>query len=200
MCSHLSPDTLLAAYATGIFPMADSRGEIMWLAPDPRAIIELDALNVSRSLRTVVRRGVFEVTLNRSFREVINACAARREGTWISEEIREAYCELHRLGFGHSVEAWQGGALAGGLYGVAIGGAFFGESMFHRVSNASKVALVWLVRRMRERGFTLLDVQFATEHLRRLGSVEIPRYEYQRRLHDAIQRRCSLCDAPDDSE
>ena len=199
MHAELRPETLLAAYAAGIFPMADDQGEILWFAPDPRAIIELDAFKVSRSLRTVIKRGVFEVTIDRAFSEVIKACAEREEGTWISSDIREAYCELHRLGFGHSVEAWKDGELAGGLYGVTLGGGFFGESMFHRVSDASKVALAWLVERMRERGFVLLDVQFVTEHLRHFGAAEIPRVEYERRLGEAVQRSCSLYDAPDAS-
>ncbi len=197
--TELGAETLLAAYAAGIFPMADDHGRILWFAPDPRAIIELDALQISRSLRTVIKRGVFEVTINRAFTKVIKACAERKEGTWISSDIREAYRRLHRLGFGHSVEAWKDGELAGGLYGVALGGAFFGESMFHHVSDASKVALVWLVERMRERGFVLLDVQFMTEHLCRFGAVEIPRVEYERRLGEAVQRSCSLCDTPDAS-
>ena len=129
MHPDLTAENVLAAYMSGIFPMADRKGELHWLAPDPRAIIELDAFKVSRSLRTVYRRGVFELTVDRAFPEVIAACADRREGTWISDEIRSAYTVLHRLEFAHSVEAWQDGRLAGGLYGVAVGGAFFGESM-----------------------------------------------------------------------
>jgi leucyl/phenylalanyl-tRNA--protein transferase len=194
MRSDLAPKNLLAAYAIGIFPMADDEGEIHWLAPDPRAVIELDTFRVSRSLRAVRRRGVFDITINNAFGTVIEHCANRAEGTWISDEIVEAYSLLHRLGFAHSVEAWQNGQLAGGLYGVTIGGAFFGESMFHRVSDASKVALVHLVERMRERGFALLDVQFMTEHLRQFGAIEIPREEYERRLHEALARRCSFVD------
>ena len=197
MHADLAPERLLAAYAVGIFPMADDDGEILWFAPDPRAILELDALKTSRSLRTVVKRGTFDVTTNQAFEQVITACADREEGTWISPEIHEAYCELHRLGFGNSVEVWKDGQLAGGLYGVALGGAFFGESMFHRVADASKVALVRLVERLRERGFVLLDVQFATDHLRRFGAVEIPRSEYERRLRDAIQLSCSFSDTID---
>lgn len=197
MRMDLGPETLLAAYATGIFPMADEHGDILWFAPDPRAIIELDALTVSRSLRSVIRRGAFDVTINRAFADVIKACAEREEGTWISADIREAYCELHRLGFGHSVEAWKDGELVGGLYGVALGGAFFGESMFYRAGDASKVALVWLVERMRERGFVLLDVQFVTDHLSRFGAVEIPKREYERRLRDALQLSCQVGENPD---
>ena len=196
MRSPLAPERLLAAYAAGIFPMADEGGRIHWLAPDPRAIIELGAFKPSRSMRSARRRGVVTITIDGAFAEVIEACADRPEGTWISPDIHDAYCELHRLGFAHSVETWKEDQLAGGLYGVVIGGAFFGESMFHRVTDASKVALMVLVQRMRERGFTLLDVQFLTEHLRQFGAVEIPRAEYERRLREAVQRPCSFVDAP----
>ena len=194
---NLSPECLLAAYAAGIFPMADEDGRIVWLAPDPRATIELAAFRIPRSLRSVMRRKVFEVTIDRVFTEVIAACADRAEGTWISGEIQEAYCNLHRLGFAHSIEVWKAGQLAGGLYGVTIGGAFFGESMFHRLADASKVALVMLVERMRAHGLVLLDIQFMTEHLRRFGAVEIPRREYERRLRRAVRMRCSLGDPAD---
>ncbi|UCE61630.1 MAG: leucyl/phenylalanyl-tRNA--protein transferase [Phycisphaerales bacterium] len=196
MHADLAPERLLAAYAVGIFPMADDDGELHWLAPDPRTVINLDSFTVSRSLRVVVQRGVFEVSVNRAFAEVVSACADRPEGTWISAEIAEAYSELHRLGFCHSIEAWKDDRLAGGLYGVALAGAFFGESMFYRVTDASKVALVKLVERMRDRGFKLLDVQFATEHLRRFGAVEIPRREYERRLAEALRVSCWFDEAP----
>lgn len=189
---ELQPDALLSAYASGIFPMGDDRGEIRWYAPDPRAIIELEGLVVSRSLRTAVRRGVYQVTFNRAFEKVMRACADREDGTWISAEIVAAYTLLHRYGFAHSVEAWQGDALVGGLYGVSLGGAFFGESMFHRAADASKVTLVRLVRRMRERGFVLLDVQFMTDHLRSLGATEVPRAEYEQRLGAAIELNCAF--------
>jgi len=198
MDAMLSPDRLLAAYAGGIFPMADEHGRIHWLAPDPRAVLEPEALRVSRSLRAVLKRGDFRVTADRAFDEVITACADRAEGTWISPQLRRAYRKLHEIGFAHSVESWQDDELAGGLYGVAIGGAFFGESMFHRVANASKVALVWLVGRLSARGFSLLDVQFATDHLRRFGAVEIPRSEYQRRVYDAVRLRRSFGDMPEE--
>lgn len=191
----LEPDRLLAAYASGVFPMADEEAELHWLAPDPRAIIELGALNVSRSLRSVIRRGTFKITLNETFSEVVGACADRNEGTWISGEIAAAYAGLHELGFAHSVEAWRDGELAGGLYGVSIGGAFFGESMFHGVTDASKVALVSLVERMKQRGLTLLDLQFMTPHLQRFGAIEIPRIEYEKRLRRAIQLPVSFVDA-----
>lgn len=196
MTLELTPDLLLSAYASGIFPMADDTGEIRWLAPDPRAIIELDTFKPSRSLRAVCRRGVFEVRVNTAFSEVIAACADRREGTWISDEIIEAYTRLHELGFAHSVESWQGGLLAGGLYGVSLGGAFFGESMFHRETDASKVALVHLVERMRRRKMVLLDTQFMTDHLATLGAVEISRRAYERRLERAIHCDVSFAEPP----
>ena len=192
MDPYLAPDKLLAAYAAGVFPMADDEGELCWLAPDPRAVIELEGFTVSRSLRTVCRSGAFDVTVNRRFDDVMAACSDRQEGTWISDELRVAYGALHRLGFAHSVEAWREGELVGGLYGVAIRGAFFGESMFHRASDASKVALVHLVERMGERGMVLLDVQFMTEHLQRFGAIEIPRTEYQTRLRAALDLDCAF--------
>ena len=196
MRSPLAPERLLAAYAAGIFPMADEAGNVHWLAPDSRAVIPLDRFKCSRSLRGVRRRNVFTLTINRAFVDVIEACADREEGTWISRQIHDAYCRLHQLGFAHSVEAWKGNQLAGGLYGVSLGGAFFGESMFHRATDASKVALVELIERMRKRGFTLLDVQFMTAHLRQFGAVEIPRAEYEARLREAVQLPCSFVDRP----
>lgn len=180
----LTPDVLLSAYVQGIFPM-DVEGGIRWFSPDPRAIFELDGLKVSRSLRQSCRK--YEIRINTAFEEVIEACAGREEGTWISDEIVAAYTRLHRLGFAHSVESWREGELAGGLYGVAIGGAFFGESMFHVQRDASKVALVALVDRMKQRGMTLLDTQFTTPHLETLGVVEIPRNDYLRRLRRAVR-------------
>ncbi len=194
MHPDLAPEKLLAAYAAGIFPMADDEGGLFWLAPDPRAVIELDGFRMPRSLRVVRRREVFTVTVNRAFDQVIAACARPGKGTWISDDIKEAYGKLHHLGFAHSVEAWQDRQLAGGLYGVAIGSAFFGESMFHRVADASKVAMVHLIERMRERGFALLDVQFMTEHLRRFGAVEIPRAEYEQRLELALTASVRFAD------
>jgi leucyl/phenylalanyl-tRNA--protein transferase len=183
---RLTPEMVVRAYCMGAFPMADPRrGRIDWYAPDPRAIIPLDTFHVPRSLARTIRRGRFEVRIDTAFGRVIRACAARDE-TWISGRIMQVYEDLHRFGFAHSVEAWHGGDLAGGLYGVALGGAFFGESMFSRVTDASKVALVALVERLRERGFVLLDTQFQTEHLARFGTVEIPRAEYLRRLAAAL--------------
>lgn len=196
MRPDLAPEKLLAAYAVGIFPMADDEGEIHWLAPDPRAVIELDAFKMPRSLRVLRGRAVFEVTINRAFDTVVARCADRAEGTWISDDIKTAYCKLNRLGFAHSVEVWRNDQLVGGLYGVTIGGAFFGESMFFRESNASKIALVHLVERLRQRDYRLLDVQFMTEHLRSFGAVEIPRTEYERRLRLALTQSCCFVDAP----
>jgi len=194
MDAQLSPEVLLTAYSRGIFPMADDDGDILWFCPDPRTIIELDRFHASATLRQLCRRGRFEVVVNRDFSGVIRACADREEGTWISPDVVEAYCRLHELGYAHSVEAWQEGELAGGLYGVAIGGVFCGESMFHRRRDASKVALVHLVQRMKERGYSLLDVQFTTPHLTRFGAVEIPRREYLRRLEQAIRKPCRFVD------
>ena len=181
----LTPDVLVAAYANGIFPM-DVDGTVQWFCPDPRAIIELDGFRVSANLARRYRSGRFEVRVNACFGEVIRACADREDGTWISPEIVEAYTELHELGVAHSVESWFEDELAGGLYGVALGGVFFGESMFHRQTDASKVAMVALVERMRDRGFTLLDVQFMTPHLERFGAIEIARAEYLDRLKAAL--------------
>ncbi len=198
MDPQLTPELLLAAYAGGIFPMADDDEDgLFWLAPEPRAIIELDRFKASRSLRSVCRRNIFEITINRAFAEVIDACADRPEGTWISADIRTAYTRLYELGFAHSVESWKDGRLAGGLYGVSLGGAFFGESMFHRVTEASKVALVELVERMRRRGLVLLDVQFMTEHLRQFGAVEIPRGVYEKRLAEAIKLPVAFVEGKD---
>lgn len=182
----ITPELVLQAYCVGLFPAADARGIIRWYDPDPRCIFELDGLRISRSLRRTIRRGVFQIRINTAFDRVIAACADRPEGTWISPQIRRLYCELHRRGLAHSVESWCDGELVGGLYGIAIGGAFFGESMFHRRSDASKVALVALVERLRQRRFVLLDSQWSTPHLLSLGAIEISRAEYRRRLAAAI--------------
>ncbi|WP_322513445.1 leucyl/phenylalanyl-tRNA--protein transferase [Chloroflexus sp.] len=191
---RLTPELLIAAYRQGIFPMADENGEIGWYEPVWRAIIPLDErFHVPRRLARTVRSGVFTVTFDTVFDEVIAACAEPapgRETTWISAEIIRAYRELHRLGYAHSVECWRDGQLAGGLYGVAIGGLFAGESMFHRVRDASKVALVHLVERLRRGGFVLLDSQFiAGPHLLQFGTFEISRAEYHRLLRAALTVR-----------
>jgi leucyl/phenylalanyl-tRNA--protein transferase len=191
----LSVDLLVSAYGSGWFPMAVGEEDIRWFSPDPRGIIPLDTFHTSRRLARIVSRGAFRIEINRSFTDVIRACAlAERDpedaGTWIDQEIIESYSALHTAGYAHSVEAWQGGTLAGGLYGVALGGAFFGESMFHRVTDASKVALVALVERLRERGFTLLDTQWTTPHLEQFGAVEVPRGRYLKMLAKALEQDC----------
>jgi leucyl/phenylalanyl-tRNA--protein transferase len=188
----LTPDILLAAYSRGIFPMAMSQtGEIGWFSPDPRAVIPLDdRFHLPHGLRRTLKKNPFAITFDREFEAVMRQCASRREGTWISEEIVESYCHLHRLGFAHSVETRLDDKLVGGLYGVHIGGAFFGESMFHRATDASKVALVALVERLRDRSFALLDTQWQTPHLAQFGTMEIPRREYLRRLRPAILLPC----------
>ena len=180
---------LLEAYAAGVFPMAESAGsrEIFWVDPKFRGILPLDGLHVSRSLRKAIRKGDYQVTLNRRFIDVVRACSDRDE-TWINDEIHSLYQDLHRTGYAHSVEVLMDGELAGGLYGVALGGAFFGESMFSHRPNASKIALVHLVARLRGGGFTLLDTQFVTEHLASLGAVEITRGDYHSRLEAALKR------------
>lgn len=190
----LSPELILAAYQAGAFPMAMEHGEIGWFSPDPRGVLPLDGFQAPRSLRQTVRRGKFDVRIDTAFAEVMRGCADRTEGTWISDEIHAVYTALFEQGAAHSVECWAGAELAGGLYGVAIGGAFFGESMFTRVTDASKVALFHLVARLNERGYTLLDTQWLTPHLARFGAVEIPRREYLRRLRAALGRECRFVD------
>jgi leucyl/phenylalanyl-tRNA--protein transferase len=173
--------------------MADERsGEVLWFRPDPRAIIPLDDFHVSRSLARTLRRGTFEARVDTDFEGVMRGCADRPEGTWISERFLEVYGALHRAGTAHSVEAWREKQLVGGTYGLALGGAFMAESMFHRERDASKVALAALVQRLVERGFTLLDVQYLTPHLESLGAVEITRREYERRLQHAFALPCSF--------
>ena len=172
--------------------MADDEGALSWYSPDPRGIIPLEAFHVPSRLRRVVRHAPFRIEVDGAFEDVIRACAeAERDpndmGTWISEEIIESYCTLHKLGHAHSIEAWADDRLVGGLYGVALGGAFFGESMFHRATDASKVALVALVDRLRGRGFTLLDTQWVTDHLQQFGAIEIPRPEYLQMLAASLQ-------------
>jgi len=188
----IDPDFLLKAYCSGYFPMADDKsGEIGWYSPDPRAIFELGEFRVSRSLSLTMKKEPFELLVNNQFEEVMRACAARKE-TWISEEIIQSYIELHRLGYAHSVECWKDQKLVGGLYGVAIRGAFFGESMFSRMRDASKIALVYLVDRLNSRGFDLLDTQFVTPHLARFGAKEIAMEEYLQRLKKALKKECSF--------
>jgi len=184
---------LISAYAQGIFPMSMEDGSIGWFSPDPRGILPLDGVVVSRRLARLMRQQKFEIVVDHGFEDVMRACAVDRDdGTWISEEIIESYVALYRRGLAHSVEAWQDGVLVGGLYGVHLGGAFFGESMFHRVTDASKVALVALVDRLQAGGFTLLDTQWTTPHLEQFGAIEIPRDEYLARLASAMARRCEF--------
>lgn len=187
-----SPALLRLAYAQGYFPMPHQEtGEIVWLHPDPRAVIPLDGFHVSRSLERSLRRVPFEVTVDRDFKGVMRACGERAE-TWITDDFLRVYADLHAEGGAHSLEVWLDGALVGGVYGVHLGGAFFAESMFHRVTDASKVALLHLVKRMREKGFELLETQFLTPHLASLGAVEIRRTEYLRRLRSALLRTASF--------
>jgi leucyl/phenylalanyl-tRNA--protein transferase len=191
----LSVPRLLLAYRSGLFPWTVE--PITWWSPDPRAIFELDGFHVSRSLGRVIRRGVFRITMDRAFGEVMAGCAAPapgRRGTWITREFVQAYTELHRQGHAHSLECWQGAELAGGIYGVAIGGFFAGESMFHRVSNASKVALFHLVEHLRRRDFGLFDIQMLTPVTAQLGAVNLPREQYLRRLQRAVARERTFRD------
>ncbi|NLF29746.1 MAG: leucyl/phenylalanyl-tRNA--protein transferase [Planctomycetes bacterium] len=193
----LEGDTLLTAYANGIFPMVD-QGELLWFSPDPRGLLPLDErFHVSRSLQRTIRRGRYVCTVNRAFRRVVGLCGERGDGgpTWISPEIAIAYTRLHLLGFAHSVEAWPAGEVGcgepvGGLYGVSLGGAFFAESMFHRRTDAGKVALVHLIERLRRRGFVLCDVQWTTDNLRRFGAFDLPRDEYLALLAQAVFMNC----------
>lgn len=182
---RLTTELLEACYRSGAFPMADGYGRIEFYRSDPRAVLELDSLRVSKSLARVVSQGRYEIFINRDFEAVIRACADREE-TWISAEIRRAFVEFHEAGKAHSVEAYKDDVLAGGLYGVALGGAFMGESMFSRMPDASKVCLVHLVERLKERGYVLLDCQIQNDHLARLGAVGIPDEEYLRRLDMAL--------------
>jgi leucyl/phenylalanyl-tRNA--protein transferase len=183
----IDPDLLLRAYSIGVFPMSDSRdaGEVFWVEPRRRAIIPLDGFRLSRSLRKTLRAGAFRVTADRAFEAVIRRCADRRE-TWINAQIEDGFVLLHRLGRAHSVECWRDEDLVGGLYGVGLGGAFFGESMFSAATDASKVALAWLVARLKVGGYALLDCQFMTDHLRSLGAVEISQADYLALLESAL--------------
>jgi leucyl/phenylalanyl-tRNA--protein transferase len=187
----LAPRRLLAAYRAGIFPWFSEGQPILWWSPDPRMLLFPDELQVSRSLRKTLRRGRFEVSVDQAFAEVIRGCAGPRrdgDGTWLLPEMIAAYSELHRLGLAHSVETWQDGELVGGLYGVSLGRAFFGESMFSRASDASKVALVYLAELCNQAGFAFIDCQVYTEHLHRLGAREIPRTVFLQHLERALQQ------------
>lgn len=184
----LATDTLLSAYANGWFPMAMEGGDIRWFSPDPRGIIPLDTFHVPRRLARTLRHRPFDVRFDTAFRQVMEHCRMREDsdGDWINDEIVDSYCALHERGFAHSVETWREDALVGGLYGVSLKGAFFGESMFHHVADASKVALAALVERLRSRGYVLLDTQWVTPHLEQFGAIEISRRRYLRMLDAAL--------------
>jgi leucyl/phenylalanyl-tRNA--protein transferase len=189
---RIPTELLLKAYASGVFPMAESADdpEVFWVRPEARGIIPLDEFHVPRSLAKTLRRTPYEIRYDHDFEAVIDACAESREmrpSTWINGPIRDAYLELHRIGHAHTVESWRDDKLVGGLYGVTLGSAFFGESMFSREVDASKVALVHLVERLRARGFTLLDTQFTTDHLKRFGAVDVPRRRYEKLLNAALE-------------
>jgi leucyl/phenylalanyl-tRNA--protein transferase len=192
--TRITPQLLLRAYAAGLFPMAESADstELHWFDPPRRGVLPLDGMHVPRRLARTVKAGRFRVTADDAFAAVIAACAAPapdRPNTWINDEIVALYTTLHRGGFAHSIECWDGDTLVGGLYGVSLGGAFFGESMFSRATDASKVALIHLVARLRAAGFVLLDTQFVTDHLARFGTIEIDRADYRRQLGTALALR-----------
>lgn len=189
---ELTPELLLRAYATGIFPMSESQDDpnLYWVEPEMRGILPLDQFHVPKSLKKVVRKNKFEIHCDRAFEQVLDFCAkpaAGRDVTWINQSIRDNVIKLHEMGFAHSVECWRKDKLVGGLYGISLGAAFFGESMFSKETDASKVALVHLVARMRLGGFKLLDTQFTTDHLSRFGVIEIPSAKYLDLLDDALQ-------------
>jgi leucyl/phenylalanyl-tRNA--protein transferase len=199
---QLTPDLLLRAYRLGLFPMAESRGAktLHWLDPEARGVLPLHRFHIPRSLLKVLRAGRFTVTANADFAATIAACAAARDvrpETWINPEIERLFVELHQLGFAHSVETWENGQLVGGLYGAALGGAFFGESMFSTATDTSKVALVHLVARLRLSGFTLLDTQFITTHLTRFGATEVHRNAYHEMLAEAVEVPARFIASPD---
>ncbi len=193
----ISPELLLHGYAIGVFPMAEHRDdpEIFWVDPKRRGVVPLDGFHISRSLARRIRRGRFTVTIDRDFAGVVDGCADRAE-TWINAEIRALYLDLHARGHAHSLEVWEGETLIGGVYGVVLGAAFFGESMFSRRTDASKIALAYLVDRLRRGGFRLFDTQFLTDHLASLGAVEITRAEYHRQLSVAIEREADFTGPP----
>lgn len=188
----ITPELLLRAYSIGMFPMSESADdpELFWVEPDIRGIIPLDGFHVSKSLQKAIRKAPFDIRFDTAFDQVVEKCAEAaddRPSTWINQQIKDLYGALHRLGHAHSVEAWEGDELVGGLYGVTLGSAYFGESMFSRRTNASKICLVYLVARLRERGFTLLDTQFTTEHLKTFGAVDIPKADYGVLLDRAME-------------
>jgi leucyl/phenylalanyl-tRNA---protein transferase len=200
----LTADIILNAYANGIFPMADDRDnpELFWVDPEYRCIFPLDHFHIPKSLMKKIRKNPFEVTVDQSFNLVMQECAAHTDGrdtTWINQTIMDLFAELHQRGFAHSIECWQNGKLAGGLYGVSFTGVFCGESMFTRVTDASKIALTYLVARLRHGGYTLLDAQFMTDHLAKFGAIEIERLEYQKRLERALKVKADFYSLPFES-
>jgi len=191
--NRLTPDNIIKAYSVGIFPMAENYSDqkIYWINPQNRGILPLGGLHISKSLRKTIKRKSFNVTYNYNFRHIIQECAkigSRRPETWINQEIMEAYIELHKIGYAHSIECWKDNKIVGGLYGIALGGAFFGESMFSQQSNASKIALVHLVAILKDRGFILLDTQFTSDHLETMGVIEISRENYLKKLKNALAK------------
>lgn len=190
--AKLSPDDLIYGYINGIFPMADADGTLYWYSPDPRAIIPLDTYKPAKSLRPILNKNYFEIRFNHDFEGVMRGCADARsdsDETWISDEIIEAYSGLNAMGLAHSVEAYLDNELVGGLYGVAIGAVFFGESMFYRVPNASKVAFHYLIETLRQQGFELLDTQFINDNVKRFGAIEIPKAKYLNLLRNAVTKK-----------
>lgn len=190
--ADLAPNNLIAAYSQGIFPMGDEHGHVHWYDADPRGILPFEAFHIPHDLKRILRQKRFDVTLDADFPAVIHACANRDEPTWITRDIIRAYIKLHECGFAHSVEAWQDGKLAGGLYGVAVGGAFFGESMFYRQRDASKIALAHLTIWLRDSGFILFDIQMVTDVLKRFGATHISKAQYLERLRAALKKSCVL--------
>lgn len=193
----LTADDLIYGYTNGIFPMADHDGTLYWYSPDPRAIIPIDTYKPSKSLKPVLNKKLFDIRFNTNFRAVMTHCAAPRgedDETWISEEIIDAYCLLHEKGFAHSVEAYLDDELVGGLYGVAIGGVYFGESMFYIAPNSSKVAFHFLIEKLREQGYILLDTQFINDNVKRYGAIEIPRADYLKLLREGLKLDCQFHD------
>ncbi len=189
----ITPDLLLRAYSIGLFPMAEAADdpELFWVEPELRGIIPLDDFHISKSLAKAIRKRPFDIRINTAFRQVMEKCAEAAEDratTWINNTILTLYCELHALGHAHSVEAWEGDELVGGLYGVSLGAAFFGESMFSRRDNASKICLVHLVEHMKAKHFRLLDTQFTTDHLKTFGAIDVPKAQYELLLADAVNR------------
>ncbi|GAB3991625.1 leucyl/phenylalanyl-tRNA--protein transferase [Spirosoma daeguense] len=197
--NKLTADDLIYGYINGIFPMADADGTLYWYAPDPRAIIPLHTYKPAKSLRPVLNRNQFEIRINEAFTDVMHACSAPRDefdSVWISKEIINAYTELHEMGLAHSIETYMDNRLVGGLYGVALGSAFFGESMFYREPNASKVAFHYLIEILRQQQFTLLDTQFINDNVRRYGAIEIPKADYLKQLRTALKHKSRFVTLP----